>query len=265
MQALIKSPVPIRDVRFDKTAFEALTPDSRGGIFDLACTDENGHHFIVEMQLGNAPHFIQRMKFYGLHKFNTLVERGKFDYANLPKIYCIAFLEKPVLSTFAYHTVSNLRDEQGNLVDAQMTFILVELAKFNLNLPDIRTDLDKLIYTMKTIHEVTEPTQYPPFWDEEWLQRAINELDTRKMTAEERYQFARITAINAEAVRRVNEERMEGRAEGRAEGRTEAKTESVEKALLGGKLSVEEIAECNAVSLDFVLAIQQQVRDQTDN
>ena len=56
LQALIKSGTPIRKVHFDKNAFEALTIDSRSGIFDLACTDENYSQFIVEMQLGLAPH-----------------------------------------------------------------------------------------------------------------------------------------------------------------------------------------------------------------
>jgi len=58
LQALIKSPVPIREVQLEKNAFEALTLDSRSGIFDLACTDELGNHFIVEMQLGHAPNFV---------------------------------------------------------------------------------------------------------------------------------------------------------------------------------------------------------------
>ena len=79
LQALTKSIVPIREVLFEKNAFEALTIDSRSGIYDLACTDGNGNQFIVEMQLAYAPNFIQRMKFYSLHKFNTLVERGQFN------------------------------------------------------------------------------------------------------------------------------------------------------------------------------------------
>ncbi|GAB3754494.1 PD-(D/E)XK nuclease family transposase [Spirosoma pomorum] len=99
LQALIRSEIPIREIYFDKNAFEALTIDSRSGIFDLSCTDENGTQFIVEMQLGYAPYFIQRMKFYALHKFNTVVERGEFDYTRLPKIYVIAFLEKNILPT----------------------------------------------------------------------------------------------------------------------------------------------------------------------
>lgn len=79
-------------------------------------------------------------------------------------------------------------------------FVMVELAKFSKQVADIKTDLEKLVYTMKTLH-TTEPTQYPAFWDEEWLKRAIDELDTRKMTPEERAYFARVTAANAEAVK----------------------------------------------------------------
>jgi len=262
LQAILKSDVPILEVHLDKNAFEALTIDSRGGIFDLSCTDEQGNHFIVEMQLGAAPYFVQRMKFYALHKFNTLVERGKFDYSTLPKLYCIAFLEKNLLSTPAYHTVANLRDEQGNAIDNQMTFIVVELAKFDMPVADVQTDLEKLVYTMKTLHEVTEPTQYPKFWTEEWLERAIEELDTRKMTPEERFQFARITAINAEAVyaekwQKEAEQKRVAEAEARKE--VEVKTSAIKKLLERGKATPEEIAEDCGVSLRFVQDVQQRL------
>ncbi|GAB3932762.1 hypothetical protein [Larkinella terrae] len=60
-----------------------------------------------------------------------------------------------------------------------------------------------MVYTIKTLH-TTIPTQYPDFWNEEWLKRAINELDTRRMTPEERAYFARVTAANAEAVKAEN-------------------------------------------------------------
>ncbi len=250
LQALIKSDTLIREVHFDKNSFEALTIDSRSGIFDLACTDENGNQFIVEMQLGQAPHFVQRMKFYALHKFNTVVERGEFDYANLPKIYAVALLEKNILPANQFHTVANLRSEEGEIIDNQMTFIIVELAKFNRQVAEIKTDLDKLVYTMKTLH-TTEPTQYPAFWNEEWLKRAIDELDTRKMTPEERAYFARVTAANAEAVKAEKQKIQEAEMS--------IKTETITKLLKRGKLTVEEIAEDNAVSVDFVLEIQRKL------
>lgn len=249
LQALIKSDTPIREVKFDKNAFEALTAESRSGVFDLSCTDEHGTQFIVEMQLGYAPHFVQRMKFYALHKFNTLIERGEFDYANLPKLYVIAILEKKTLPTRHFHTVANLRSEEGEILDSQMTFITVELTKFTKPLAQIETDLDKLIFTMKTLH-TTEPTQYPAFWNEEWLRRAIDELHTRNLTPEERATFARKIAINAEA---VNAEKRKIK-----EAREEAKAEVVKNALLKG-LDVNLVAEIAGVSVDFVVNIQQQI------
>ncbi len=92
LQALIDSPVPIQQITFDTTAFEALThDDSRAGIYDMACTDERGNQFIVEMQLAHAPGFLQRMKFYALHKFNTLVERGSFSYTKAQAVlHCVS-------------------------------------------------------------------------------------------------------------------------------------------------------------------------------
>jgi hypothetical protein len=60
-----------------------------------------------------------------------------------------------------------------------MTFITVELDKFTKGLAKVQTDLDKLIRTMKTTVTVTDPTQFPACWTEEWLQTAIKEPDTR--------------------------------------------------------------------------------------
>lgn len=180
-----------------------------------------------------------------------MVEKGEFDYEGLPKLYAIAFLEKNILNTSPFHTVANLRGENGEIIDNQMTFITVELSKFNKEVADIQTDLEKLVYTMKTLHKTTDISQYPPFWNEDWLKRAIDELDTRKMTPDERAYFARITAANAEAVK-AEKKKIE-------EARLADKTEAVKKALRRGKLTNEEIAEDHSVHLEFVLSIQKQL------
>ncbi len=245
LQAFIKSDVPIKEVKFDKNTFEGITHDGRSGIFDLACTDENDNHFIVEMQYGEAPYFVQRMKFYALHKFNAMVKRGKFDYGTLAKIYCVAILANDILPHPQFHTVANLRNEQGELFDEQMTFITVELDKFTLQEADCQTDLQKLIYTMKTIHTVTQPTQFPKFWDEEWLKVAIDELDSRKMTPDEKASLEILIARNAES---VNKEKRQ-------------LEKSVANLLSLNLLTVEQIANSLSVKVDFVLSVQQKLSD----
>jgi predicted transposase/invertase (TIGR01784 family) len=256
LQALIKSEVPIKEVKFDKNTFEGITQDGRSGIFDLACTDENDNHFIVEMQYGDAPYFVQRMKFYALHKFNAMVKRGKFDYGTLKKIYCVAILANDILPYPQFHTVANLRNEQGELFDDQMTFITIELDKFTLQEVDCQTDLQKLIYTMKTIHThtFTNPIQFPKFWDEDWLKVAIDELDSRKMTPDEKASLEILIARNAESVKAESRKIKEARdSENLA-----VKTATVTKALLKG-LDIQTVADITDTSLDFVKSVQLQL------
>lgn len=253
LQALINSPVAIQQVTFIQNEIKGVTRDSRSGIYDLFCKDERGNEFIVEMQLSEYPDFIQRMKFYSFYRLNTLIRKGDYEFDDLPKIYCIGILAVSIFPHVAdYHNIAVLKNQNDELIDEQMTFITVELDKFKKGLPDIQRDLDKLIFTMKTIHEVTEPTQFPPFWNEEWLQVAIHELDKRALTPEQRLSYEMTISANAFAIKNENKKIQE------AEERKEKliKTETVTKALKGGKLTIEEIAEYSGVSVDFVLEIQ---------
>lgn len=201
LQALIQSPVAIREIQFIQNEIQGLTRDSRSGIYDLFCTDERGNNFIVEMQLGKYPEFIQRMKFYALYRLNTLILKGKYKFKGLPKMYCIGILAVSIFPHIAdYHNVATLKNAEGELIDDQMMFITVELDKFKKTLPEIQTDLDKLIYTMKTIETITEPTQFPPFWTEEWLETAIKELDIRALTPENRLAYEMTLSANALAI-----------------------------------------------------------------
>ena len=242
LQALIKSKTPIKQINYVKNAFEGLTIDSRSGIYDVACTDENDNHFIVEMQMGHSPNFVQRMKFYGLHKLNVLVKKGEFNYAKLPRIYCVALLEKNILPYTDYHSIVNLRNEKGELIDSQMTFVIAELDKFDKEENEIETDLDKLLWIMKNLH-TTQPIALPTFINEDWLKQAIGDLDTRQMSIEERYAYEYALAANAEVVNAGRQKNIL----------------MVEKMLKRGKLTPLEISEDLGLDIDFVLNVQNQL------
>jgi predicted transposase/invertase (TIGR01784 family) len=82
LQVLIDSPIPIKHVEFVKNEMTAISSDSRGGIYDIACIDDNNNHFIVEMQLSEYPEFIQRMNrngepFLCLVSFQYFGKEGK--------------------------------------------------------------------------------------------------------------------------------------------------------------------------------------------
>ena len=114
-------------------------------------------------------------------------------------------------------------------MDSLLTYITVELDKFDLNADRISNDLEKLIFTMKNLQTYADRpmAEFPEFWTEEWLKIAIEELDTRRFSAEQYEQYAITLARNASAVQ-MDQVKV---AKVRAEERVKADAEKVQMIL----------------------------------
>lgn len=254
LQALIQSEIPIKTIEFIKADFLAVTIDSRSGVYDLACVDDADNSFIVEMQVSEFPQFIQRMKFYAFHKFNTMVKKGKFMFTDLTPIYCVGILAKNIYSFKEYYSIGKLKNQEGNLMDDKLVYVTVEMEKFEKTVNEITTDLDKLIFTMKNLktYADTPPTQFPAFWTEEWLNVAIKELDTRQFSPEQMEQYMMALAKNAQVIEDERIKVLKAEQKGREEATRETKKQAIIKQLQRGKLTEAEIAEDNDMTLEFV-------------
>ena len=207
LQALIQSEIPIKKVQFLRNEFVGITEDSRGGVFDLVCEDEKQRTFIVEMQLGYYKHFIQRAKFYAFQRFNTLVEKGKYQFDNLTPIYCIGFLAKGIFpKSNEYYHFGRLMNQKGEELDQQITHIIVEINKFEKKENDIQSDLDKLIYIMKNLENIKGVDQLPKFLTEDWIEQAMKKLDKSQMTPDQRMHYEMMLAKNATIIEMLKED-----------------------------------------------------------
>ena len=210
LQALIQSETPIKEVQFLRNEFVGITEDSRGGVFDLVCKDEKERTFIVEMQLGYYKHFIQRAKFYAFQRFNTLVEKGKYQFDNLTPIYCIGFLAKGIFpKSSEYYHFGRLMSRNGEELDDQITHIIVEINKFGKEEIEIKSDLDKLIYIMKNLEHIKGADQLPKFLTEDWIEQAMNKLDKSQMTPDQRMHYEMMMAKNATIIEMLKEEKQQ--------------------------------------------------------
>jgi hypothetical protein len=108
---------------------------------------------------------------------------------------------------------------------------------------------------MNNLNTIPESTPFPKFWDEDWLNFAIKELDTKAMTPEQRLIYEMTVSANALAVKNENKKIQE--AEKRKE--LSIKTETISNALSMG-LTVEQAAKLANVSVDFVLSVQRQLK-----
>jgi len=207
LQALIQSETAIKKVQFLRNEFVGITEDSRGGVFDLVCEDEKQRTFIVEMQLGYYKHFIQRAKFYAFQRFNTLVEKGEYQFDNLTPIYCIGFLAKGIFpKSSEYYHFGRLMNQKGEELDQQITHIIIEINKFEKKEIDIQSDLDKLIYIMKNLEHIKGLDQLPKFLTEDWIKQAMKKLDKSQMTPDQRMHYEMMLAKNATIIEMLKEE-----------------------------------------------------------
>lgn len=183
-----------------------------------------------------------------MHRFNTLVKKGEYRFENLPKIYCIGILAKTIFLEIAdYHNIAILRNAQNETIDDQLTFITVELDKFLKRVKEVESDLDKLIYTMKNLHTITEASQFPKFWNEEWLKRAILEVDLRNMTPEQKLAYEMTLSANALAVKNENK-------------KIDAVKESFVVSLIEQTdFDDEKIADLSSTSIEFVTRVRKKL------
>jgi len=206
LQALIQSKTRIKEIQFLNNEFLGVTGVSRGGVYDLICTDEKERTFIVEMQLGYYKHFIQRAKFYAFHRFNTLVEKGDYKFDSLTQIYCIGFLARGIFpKSKEYYHFGRLKNQKGEELDDQITHIIVEISKFNKKEEELKTDLDKLIYTMKNLEHIKGLDELPKILTEDWIKQAIKKVDRSQMTPDQRMHFEMMLARNASIIEMLKE------------------------------------------------------------
>lgn len=155
----------------------------------------------------------------------------------------------------------------------------MELEKFTKLAVDIDNEFDELIFTMKNAHtiDISKPIEVPLFWNKDWLQGVIKELNLSTMSPQNRALYnisiGRLIAINEqneidrqemrqevreEVKEEVREEvKEEVREEVKEEVKLDIKAEAIQKALKAGKLTIEEVADYNDVTVEFVLKVKE--------
>ena len=137
-------------------------------------------------------------------------------------------------------------------------YVTVELEKFNLSVEEVQTDLEKLIFSIKNGHKMTTTAEKPLFWEEDWLNIPMGELDIRTLSPEryEAYQYFLVHQAEAERLEREQKERAE---RSKIEGKIEGKIEIIKELLKEGLLPVSSIAKVAHVSEAYVLKLQEEL------
>jgi len=130
----------------------------RKAIFDLYCENEKGEKFIVELQKTKQNFFKDRTIYYSTFPIREQAKRADWNY-ELKAVYTIAILdfvfEEDKNETGKYRYDIKLADiETKKVFYDKLTFIYLEMPKFNKSIDELETRFDKWLYVLRNLNRL---------------------------------------------------------------------------------------------------------------
>ncbi|MBN2683009.1 MAG: PD-(D/E)XK nuclease family transposase [Bacteroidales bacterium] len=141
-----------------KSEHLGTTELDRKAIFDLYCENEKGEKFIVELQKTKQKFFKDRTLYYSTFPIREQAKQAEWIY-ELKAVYTIAILDfvfdedKDKPEKYRYDI--KLADIETNKVFYdKLTFIYLEMPKFNKNIDQLVTRFDKWLYVIRNLNRL---------------------------------------------------------------------------------------------------------------
>lgn len=247
LNSLLDCEHPIVDIAYNNTEVFGKAPDDRKAVYDLYCETSDGSHIIVEMQNAYQRYFIDRTIYYTSFPIQASARRGDWDY-RLPRIYSVAFLnfcmDRYADSPSYKHVVRQADIETMQVFYDKLTYIYLEMPKFNKAVDDLGSHADYWLYIIKNLAMLNEK---PAELRDKVFERFFRTAEIARFSPEERSAYEaslknmrdyKNTLSSAEHRGRV-EGHAEGLAEGLAEGHAKGKAEGLSE---GSKIKAVEVA-----------------------
>lgn len=215
----------IAKLDFKNTEQLGISGEDRKAVYDIYCENEKGEKFIVELQKVKQKFFKERTLFYTTYPIREQGERGDWDYS-LTAVYCIAVLnftfDDTQQNNDVVHTVQ-LKNQRNQVFYDKLTFIYLEMPKFDKTEDELTTQLDKWLYFIKNLDELQDmPTI---FKDSEIFDRAFDKAELANFNRQERNLYE----SSLKQYRDLKSALLTSREEGRKEGIEEGIEKGIEK------------------------------------
>jgi predicted transposase/invertase (TIGR01784 family) len=153
LNELIKEQGRITDVQFLKSEQVGRSENDRKAIFDIFCKSETGERFIVEMQRAKQNYFKDRSVFYSTFPIRDQAQQGNWNY-KLNAVYFIGILDFSFDKddkNYFHHEVKLMEIHRKEVFYDKLSFIYLEMPKFDKKEEELETHFDKWLYVLKNL------------------------------------------------------------------------------------------------------------------
>jgi predicted transposase/invertase (TIGR01784 family) len=227
----------IRELTYMKTEQLGVTDLDRKAIFDLYCENEKGEKFIVELQKSKQNFFKDRTVYYSTFPIREQAKRADWDY-ELKAVYTIAILDfvfdsdKSETEKFRYDVKLTDIETQKVFYD-KLTFIYLEMPKFNKNVEELQTRFEKWLFVIKNLNKLE---RIPEKLKEQIFENVFEAAEIARFTPEQIRSYEDSLKYYRDLKNSLDTAREEGIAEGIEKGKAD-----IARSLISKGFSIEEI------------------------
>ncbi len=243
----------------------------RKAIYDLYCKTKNDERFIVEIQKAKQDFFKDRSVYYASFPIQEQALKGDWNYRLMP-VYTVGilnfvFADHKNEEDTLFHKVQ-LKDQVGKVFYNKLTFIYLELPKFNKTIDELETQFDKWLYLFKYLPLLDE---LPDKFKDKIFQKLFTIAEIAKFSRDERSDYENSLKYLRDLGNVIDTAKREGEQIGLEKGEQIglekgeqiglekgeiAKKKAIVQALKTGLLTIEQIAEIFEVTLKEVLMLK---------
>ncbi|ACF14669.1 conserved hypothetical protein [Chloroherpeton thalassium ATCC 35110] len=189
-ELLSKEEGRITDLTYLKTEQLGATGLDRKAIFDLYCENERGEKFIVELQKTKQNCFKDRTIYYASFPIREQAKKNQWDYC-LNAVYTVGILDfvfdEDKSEPEKYRYDIKLTDvETQKVFYEKLTFIYLEMPKFNKSVDELETRFEKWLYVLKNLARLEE---IPEKLRERVFEKLFEAAEVARFTQEEMYKY----------------------------------------------------------------------------
>jgi len=211
LNELIHGKGKITNVKYLNSEQLGRTEYDRKAVFDIFCQTDTGEKFIVEMQKSKHDFFKERSVFYASFPIREQAMKGEWNY-DLKAVYMIGVLDFVFKDNKNdenyYHSEIKLMDVKTKEVFYdKLTFIYLEMPKFNKTVEQLETHFDKWLYVLKHLPRLQK---LPPKLQEKIFEKICRVAEIAKMTTKEMAEYENSLKVYRDLYSTITAARNEG-------------------------------------------------------
>jgi predicted transposase/invertase (TIGR01784 family) len=159
LNELLRDREKIIDLSYLNSEHLGKSERDRKAVYDLYCTNKEGEKFIVEVQRVKQQYFKDRSLYYSTFAIQEQARKGKDWNYELRSVYTIGILDfefDDSPSNQFHHNVKLVETTSNKVFYDKLTFVFLEIPKFDKNIDELENDYEKWIFAFKNLHKLAD-------------------------------------------------------------------------------------------------------------